>query len=195
MLTATGGAVLHADGSVSTWDEKTPNMAPKHDWAAVSIASSENELFILNRQNGLVRLRDSNLLAEGLKAIFSDSKPGRLLALSLENEALELEIASNTRRSLGKLSGDVKRLVRQPDNTFWAVLTSGELLRHDGQTFASTPQRALDIQSGSGWTLTLEETDRCTLQGEKIPDSPQRFRLPQDAKNIRAGPQGRFVAW
>ena len=74
---------------------------------------------------------------------------------------------------------------------------SSYILELANNTFtpAPPPNQLSDFQLGNGAMLLIEPNGRCTLSGEKIPDSPQRFRLPEGAKNIRFGPQTRLAAW
>jgi serine/threonine protein kinase len=197
-LTATGGAVLLTDGSVLTWDEKTPNEAPKQLGTAVSIASAENELFTLDAENRLHRLGDEKVLVEGLKAVFSSARPGTLLALNLAGEPMTIETATGATQPLPKPSaGPISRLAMSSTGEVWCLLQSGALLQLVNNTFtpAPPPNQLSDFQLGSGAMLFVEPNGRCTLSGEKIPDSPQRFRLPAGAKQIRLGPQTRMAAW
>ncbi len=198
VLTATGGAVLLTDGRVLTWDEKTPNEAPKQLGTAVSLASAENELFTLDAENRLHRLGDEKTLTEGLKAVFSSARPGTLLALNLAGEPVTIETATGATQPLPKPSdGPIQRLAMSSTGEVWCLLQSGALLQLANNTFtpAPPPNQLSDFQLGNGAMLLIEPNGRCTLSGEKIPDSPQRFRLPAGAKNIRLGPQTRLAAW
>jgi serine/threonine protein kinase len=198
VLTATGGAVLLTDGRVLTWDEKTPNEAPKPLGTAVSLASAENELFTLDAENRLHRLGDEKTLTEGLKAVFSSARPGTLLALNLAGEPVTIETATGATQPLPKPSaGPIQRLAMSARGEVWCLLQSGVLLQLANNTFgpAPPPNKLSDFQLGNGAMLLIEPNGRCTLSGEKIPDSPQRFRLPEGAKNIRLGPQTRLAAW
>ena len=198
VLTATGGAVLLTDGRVLTWDEKTPNEAPKQVGTAVSLASAENELFTLDAENRLHRLGDEKTLAEGLKAVFSSARPGTLLALNLAGEPVTIETATGAIQPLPKPSdGPIQRLAMSSTGEVWCLLQNGALLQLANNTFAPAPppNQLSDFQLGNGAMLLIEPNGRCTLSGEKIPDSPQRFRLPEGAKHIRLGPQTRLAAW
>jgi serine/threonine protein kinase len=199
VLTRTGGAVLHPDGSISLWDESQPNGFQKRDSHATAIASSGHDVFMLDSKGGLVRLRDENLLAEGLKAIFSFPHAGSLPALTTADELVMLDPMRGTRESLPKPPGAIFRLTQLDNGKLGCLLQSGELLVLQDNTWGkppgSAPQRAVDLQAGDGFTLLVEENGRCTLSGPKVPESPQRFRLPEHARNVRAGPQGRLVAW
>jgi serine/threonine protein kinase len=198
VLTATGGAVLLTDGRVLTWDEKTPNEAPKPVGTALSLASAENELFTLDAENRLHRLGDEKTLTEGLKAVFSSARPGTLLALNLAGEPVTIETATGVTQPLPKPSeGPIQRLAMSPTGEVWCLLQSGALLQLANNTFAPAPppNQLSDFQLGNGAMLLIEPNGRCTLSGEKIPDSPQRFRLPEGAKHIRLGPQTRLAAW
>jgi serine/threonine protein kinase len=198
VLTATGGAVLLTDGRVLTWDEKTPNEAPKPAGTAVSLASAENEIFTLDAENRLHRLGDEKTLIEGLKAIFSSARPGTLLALNQAGEPVTIETATGATQPLPKPSdGPIQRLAMSSTGDVWCLLQSGALLQLANNTFtpAPPPNQLSDFQLGNGAILLIEPNGRCTLSGEKIPDSPQRFRLPEGAKHIRLGPQTRLAAW
>lgn len=198
VLTATGGAVLLTDGRVLTWDEKTPNEAPKQLGTAISLASAENELFTLDAENRLHRLGDEKVLAEGLKALFSSARPGTLLALNLAGEPVSIETATGAPKPLPKPStGPIQRLAMSATGEVWCLLRSGALLQlaNNAFTTAPPPNQLSDFQLGNGAMLLVEPNGRCTLSGEKIPDSPQRFRLPEGAKNVRIGPQTRLAAW
>ena len=198
VLTATGGAVLLTDGRVLTWDEKTPNEAPKPVGTAVSLASAENEIFTLDAENRLHRLGDEKTLTEGLKAVFSSARPGTLLALNLAGEPVTIETATGATQPLPKPSdGPIQRLAMSSTGEVWCLLQSGALLQLANNTFtpAPPPNQLSDFQLGNGAMLLIEPNGRCTLSGEKIPDSPQRFRLPAGAKQIRLGPQTRMAAW
>ncbi|MBL9176792.1 MAG: serine/threonine protein kinase [Verrucomicrobiaceae bacterium] len=198
VLTATGGAVLLTDGRVLTWDEKTPNEAPKQVGTAVSLASAENELFTLDTENRLHRRGDKKTLTEGLKAVFSSARPGTLLALNHSGEPVTIETATGATHPLPKPSdGPIQRLAMSSKGEVWCLLQSGALLQLANNTFtpAPPPNQLSDFQLGNGAMLLIEPNGRCTLSGEKIPDSPQRFRLPAGAKNIRLGPQTRLAAW
>lgn len=198
VLTATGGAVLLTDGRVLTWDEKTPTEAPKPAGTAVSLASAENELFTLDAENRLHRLGDEKTLTEDLKAVFSSARPGTLLALNLASEPVTIETATGATQPLPKPSeGPIQRLAMSSTGEVWCLLQSGALLQLANNTFtpAPPPNQLSDFQLGNGAMLLIEPNGRCTLSGEKIPDSPQRFRLPAGTKNIRLGPQTRLAAW
>jgi serine/threonine protein kinase len=198
VLTATGGAVLLTDGRVLTWYEKTPNEAPKQLGTAVSIASAENELFTLDAENRLHRLGDEKVLGEGLMAVFSSARPGTLLALNLAGEPMTIETATGATQPLPKPSaGPIQRLAMSATGEVWCLLQSGELLQFVNNAFtpAPPPNQLSEFQLGNGAMLLVEPNGRCTLSGEKIPDSPQRFRLPEGAKQIRIGPQTRLAAW
>ena len=198
VLTATGGAVLLTDGRVLTWDEKTPNEAPKPLGTAVSLASAENEIFTLDAENRLHRLGGEKTLTEGLKAVFSSARPGTLLALNLAGEPVTIETATGAIQPLPKPSeGPIQRLAMSSTGEAWCLLQNGALLQLANNTFAPAPppNQLSDFQLGNGAMLLIEPNGRCTLSGEKIPDSPQRFRLPEGAKHIRLGPQTRLAAW
>ena len=190
--------MLLTDGRVLTWDEKTPNEAPKEVGTSVSLASAENELFTLDAENRLHRLGDEKTLTEGLKAVFSSARPGTLLALNLAGEPVTIETATGATQALPKPSaGPIQRLAMSSTGDVWCLLQSGALLQLVNNTFtpAPPPNQLSDFQLGNGAMLLIEPNGRCTLSGEKIPDSPQRFRLPEGAKHIRLGPQTRLAAW
>jgi len=198
-LTATGGAVLHPDGSLSWWDQMQPNGIRKRAWHATTIASSGDQVFLLDAKGGLVRLGDQNLLAEGLKAIFSFPQAGSLPALTVADELVILDPMRGTRQTLPQPTGTILRLTQLEDGKLWCLLQSGELLQLTNGIWSKPDdpamQRAADLQAGDGFTLLVQKDGRCELRGSKVPDSPQRFRLPEQATQVRAGPQGRLVAW
>ncbi|MBL9130649.1 MAG: hypothetical protein JNG86_05585, partial [Verrucomicrobiaceae bacterium] len=199
VLTSTGGTVLHPDGSISVWDEKRPNAVQRLDLHAAAIASSGDDVFMLDAKGGVVRLRDSKIVAEGLRAIFSFSQAGTLPALTSDENLVWLEIDSGTRKPLPKPPGAILRLAMLEGETLGCLLQSGDLLILEGSAFVkssdASKHRAADLHAGDGFTLMVDENGRCMLSGIKIPNSPQRFRLPENAKNIRVGPLGRLVAW
>jgi hypothetical protein len=176
-----------------------PNGIRKRAWHATTIASSGDQVFLLDAKGGLVRLGDQNLLAEGLKAIFSFPQAGSLPALTAADELVMLDPMRGTRQTLPKPAGTILRLTRLEDGKLWCLLQSGELLQLTNDIWSKPDdpamQRAADLQAGDGFTLLVQKDGRCELRGSKVPDSPQRFRLPEQATQVRAGPQGRLVAW
>jgi len=199
VLTASGGAVLHPDGSISTWHEKTPNAVQRHDLHATALASSGDEVFMLDTHGSLMRLRDAKVITDGLQAVFSSAKPGILAAVASGGELIVIELETKQRTPLPKPSGTPLQLAIAADGIAWCLLTSGELLRQEGNAFVAAPQqgiaRAARFFTGDGYTALLEDNGRCLLWGDQVPDSPQRFRLPAGTQNLALGPQGRMAAW
>lgn len=72
------------------------------------------------------------------------------------------------------------------------------------QRFTASQQRTMTPQRGTvtarrqrleGRARSLLSFGRFAIFGEGVTDSPQRFRLPAGTQTLRAGPQGRMVAW
>ncbi|MDZ4404136.1 serine/threonine-protein kinase [Prosthecobacter sp.] len=199
VLTASGGAVLYPNGSVSLWHESKPNAVRRADFPAQAIASSGNDILALDREGRLHDLGSSKVITDGLKAVFSSAKPGFAAAMTSADELILLQLDNNTRSVLPKPAGTISQLSVAADGMVWCLLTNGDLQRHDGAAFVAAPQqgiaKAAQFLTGEGFTAIVEENGRCTLWGEKVPDSPQRFRLPAGTKKLVVGPQTRMAAW
>jgi tRNA A-37 threonylcarbamoyl transferase component Bud32 len=204
VLIATGGAVLHPDGAISIWHEKTPSEVRRVILPAQAIGSSGNDLFALDREGRLHRLQPEPLMvAEGLKTIFSSPISGTLCALTESADPVVLQIENGSRTPLPHRSEGISRLTMASDGMIWCKTENGEWLRKEGDAFvAIEPDRfppgiakVSELIAGAGFTAVIEENGRCTLWGPEVPDSPQRFRLPAGARHLRVGPQTRMAAW
>jgi hypothetical protein len=199
VLTAKGGAVLHPDGSVSLWHETKPNVVQRAGFSAQAIASSGNDILALDLEGRLLDLGSSKVITGGLKAVFSSAKPGFIGAMTSANELILLQLENNSRTALPKPTGTISQLAVAADGTAWCLMGNGELQHHDGAAFVPSPQqgiaKASQFLTGEGFTAIVEENGRCTLWGDAVPDSPQRFRLPAGTKKLVVGPQTRMAAW
>lgn len=200
VLTVTGGAVLHPDGSLSLWHESKPNAVQRVNLPAQGIASSGNEILALDREGRLHQLGTAQVIADGLKAIFSSAKLGIVGAATSADELVWIDLETKARIALPKPPGTMVQFTTSSDGIAWCLLQNGELLRHDGTAFVMAPPqqgvtKAAQFLAGAGFTAIVDESDRCVLWGEQVPDSPQRFRLPAGTKTLRIGPHGRMAAW
>jgi serine/threonine protein kinase len=196
VLTTSGGLVLHPDGSLSQWDESRPNAVLRPEMKARGIAISGNTWLALDVDGRLHDLVAAKVVAEGVKQVFSSANSGIVPALTMADEVVLIDFMQNKRTTLPKPEGVSFELTLTADAQLWCVTSEGALMRYEnGMPVNDGRTNVAQFLAGDGFTVVVETGGRCTLAGEKAADSPQRFRLPAGTKTLRAGPQGRMVAW
>jgi len=197
VLISIGGAALLEDGTISIWSESHPNTLRQAAVKAQSLGSSADRVLALDSTGHLIDIESTKTIMEGCQAVFSSAKPGIVPVVTSSDEAMLLDLDSDARTPLPK--ADVTQIAIDAQGIVWCIMKNGEVQKLDGGKWIAAPQQGVSVVThlavGAGFMALVEPSGHCVMFGEGVTDSPQRFRLPAGTHTLRAGPQGRMVAW
>lgn len=162
------------------------------------LAQPWRDAFLLN-EGGVV------LLEDGIVARWHVAKPDKSDRVRLASPASKLELVDagvcvtledGSQHLIGSAHPDSQPRLLKPEEG--DALTSNQSASWLAQAKSALPpgyHSESTLLAQAGIALAYDNAGKAILWGARVPDSPQRFRLPNGVTQVRLGPTGLLAAW
>ncbi|HEY1122234.1 MAG TPA: protein kinase [Haloferula sp.] len=200
VLLSTGGAVLHPDGSVSCWSEKSPGKIASCKVQAKALAPCGNAVIALDRKADLHLLAfdgSATRIGEGIQMISPSAKEGIFAALNADGDGVLIRTDKPEPEVISK-DGAYTRFAITADGTVWGVDRANLLFRLTNGTWTreSSVTDVADLRIGDG-LLVREPSGSLRAIGDELPSGLSSVATIQASRGnyLAIDTNGRCVLW
>ncbi|MCW1885308.1 serine/threonine protein kinase [Luteolibacter flavescens] len=200
VLLATGGAVLHPDGSVSCWNEASPGKRIIAQVKARAVVACGNAVVSLGDDAGLHLLAadgSATRIGEGFQSVFPSSKDGVVAVINSDGDGVLVKTDGTPPEVISK-GGAMVQFSITADGTVWGVDGEGTLSRRSDGAWVPDPavSQVAGLASGDE-LLILDSTGKLMLAKGDLPSGLATVKSIQASRGhyLATDVNGKCVLW